>query len=92
MSFYIYLRQIDDLLQKFPKAAWHAYEPIDEDNAAAGAALAYGKRLRSVPHLDKARVLVALDADPLDPGPSQLSNARGFAARRRPQRQGRPAR
>ena len=80
------LRQIDDLLQKFPKAAWHAYEPIDEDNAAAGAALAFGKRLRSVPHLDKARVLVALDADPLGQGPSQLSNARGFAARRRPQR------
>ncbi len=82
------LRQIDDLLQKFPKAAWHAYEPIDEDNAEAGAALAYGKRLRSVPHLDKARVLVALGADPLGPGPSQLSNARGFAARRRPQQAG----
>ena len=79
------LRQIGDLLQKFPKAAWHAYEPIDEDNAAAGAALAFGKRLRPVPHLDKARVLVALDADPLGQGPSQLSNARGFAARRRPQ-------
>ena len=79
------LRQIGDLLQQFPKAAWHAYEPIDEDNAEAGAALAFGRRLRSVPHLDKAHVLVALDADPLGQGPSQLRNARGFAARRRPQ-------
>jgi molybdopterin-containing oxidoreductase family iron-sulfur binding subunit len=78
------LRQIGDLLQQFPKAAWHACEPIDEDNAEAGAALAFGTRLRSVPHLDKARVLVALDADPLGQGPNQLSNARGFAARRRP--------
>ena len=78
------LRQIDDLLQKFPKAAWHAYEPIDEDNAEAGAALAFGRPLRSLPQLDKARVLVALDADPLGQGPSQLSNARGFAARRHP--------
>ena len=78
------LRQIGDLLQQFPKAAWHAYEPIDEDNAEAGAALAFGRRLRSVPHLDKARVLVTLDADPLGQGPSQLSNARGFAARRHP--------
>ena len=25
------LRQIDDLLQLFPKAAWHAYEPIDDE-------------------------------------------------------------
>ena len=79
------LRQIGDLLQQFPKAVWHAYEPIDEDNAEAGAALAFGRPLRSVPHLDKVHLLVALDSDPLGQGPSQLSNARGFAARRRPQ-------
>ena len=42
------LRQIDDLLQKFPKAAWHAYEPIDEDNAAGrrGAGLRKAAALR----------------------------------------------
>src|SRR5204863_7204524 len=27
------LQQIDDLLQLFPKAAWHSYEPVDEDSA-----------------------------------------------------------
>jgi molybdopterin-containing oxidoreductase family iron-sulfur binding subunit len=79
------LRQIDDLLQLFPKAAWHAYEPIDEDNAQAGAALAFGKPLKMVPKLDRARVLVTLDADPLGHGPAQLRNAHGFAALRRPQ-------
>jgi Fe-S-cluster-containing dehydrogenase component len=79
------LRQIDDLLQMFPKAAWHAYEPIDEDNAQAGAALAFGKPLQVLPRLDKARVLVTLDADPLGQGPDQLRNAHGFAALRRPQ-------
>ena len=79
------LRQIDDLMKAFPSAKWHAYEPVDDDNALAGAALAFGNPLRSVPQLDKARVLVALDADPLGHGPNQLSNARGFAARRRPQ-------
>ena len=26
------LRQIDDLLKLFPKASWHAYEPIDNDS------------------------------------------------------------
>jgi Fe-S-cluster-containing dehydrogenase component len=79
------LRQIDALLQLFPKAKWHAYEPVDEDNARAGAALAYGRPLQAVPRLEKARVLVALDADPLGHGPDQLRNARGFAARRKPQ-------
>ena len=78
------LRQIDDLLQMFPKAGWHACKPIDDDHAEAGAALAFGRPLRSMPHLDKARVVVALDADPLGHGPDQPANARGFAARRRP--------
>lgn len=79
------LRQIDELLQLYPKAAWHAYEPVDDDNSQAGAALAFGKPLEVLPRLDKTRVMVALDADPLGHGPDQLRNARGFAARRQPQ-------
>ena len=79
------LRQIDVLLQKFPNAGWHAYEPIDDEKALAGAMLAFGRPLQALPKLDKARVLVTLDADPLGPGPDQLRNARGFAARRNPQ-------
>ena len=79
------LRQIDNLLQLFPKAAWHSYEPVDDDNESAGAALAYGRPLRAVPRLEKVQVLLTLDADPLGSGPDQLRNARGFAARRSPQ-------
>ena len=79
------LRQIDDLLQLFPKAAWHAYEPVDDDNSQAGAALVFGQPLQHLPRLEKARVIVALDADPLGHGPDQLRNARGFATRRQPQ-------
>ena len=82
------LRQIDDVLQLFPKAAWHAYEPVNRDNARDGAMLAYGRPLQIVPRLEKARVLVNLDADPLGPGPDQLRAARGFADRRTPQGEG----
>ena len=74
------LRQIDELLQAFPEARWHAYEPVDDDNALGGAAIAFGKPLRGVPRLDEARILVALDADPIGHGPDQIRNARGFAA------------
>ena len=77
-------RQIYDLLRMYPKAIWHAYEPIDDDNSDAGAALAFGKSLQVLPRLDRASVLVALDADPLGHGPDQIRNARGFAARRKP--------
>jgi Fe-S-cluster-containing dehydrogenase component len=79
------LRQIDELLQLFPKAAWHAYEPVDEDNERSGAMLAFGRPLCAVPRLEKVRILLMLDADPLGHGPDQLRNARGFAARRSPQ-------
>src|SRR6202012_5655853 len=48
----------------------------------AGATLAFGRPLRFVPQLEKARVVLTLDADPLGHGPNQLRNARGFAARR----------
>jgi hypothetical protein len=79
------LRQIDELLQMFPNAKWHAYDPVDADNEQSGSVLAFGRALRTVPRLERARVLVALDADPLGHGPDQLRNVRGFAAQRQPQ-------
>ena len=55
------LRQIDDLLQIFPKAAWHAYEPIDEDNANVPAPRWPSEgRCETVPRLEK--VTRAVDA------------------------------
>jgi len=82
------LRQIDDLLGQFPKAAWHAYDPADDGSARAGAMLAYGRDIETVPHLARARVVIALGADPLGHGPDQLRSARGFAERRQPQNEG----
>ncbi|CCD98332.1 4Fe-4S ferredoxin iron-sulfur binding domain protein precursor [Bradyrhizobium sp. STM 3809] len=76
------LRQIDGLLQAFPAAAWHAYDPTDDDNAREGAQLAFGQPLRSLLEFDKARVIVTLDADPLGHGADQIRIGRGFAARR----------
>ena len=44
--------------------------------------LAFGEELEPVYHLDKADVIVALDADFLAWGPGRLKDARAFAARR----------
>jgi molybdopterin-containing oxidoreductase family iron-sulfur binding subunit len=65
------LRQIAELRARWPAMRWHVHAPL------AG----------SVPPpilpLDKLECVVALDADPLGPGPLQTIHARGWSARRR---------
>ncbi len=50
-------------LGKWPKAQWVEYEAVNDDQAIEGAQLAFGKALRAHPQYDKARIIVALDAD-----------------------------
>ncbi len=76
------VRQINDLLKQYPKARWYAYEAISEDAALAGSALVYGQRLIPVPRISEAAVMLAIDDDPLGPGPRQIANAQGFSQRR----------
>ena len=65
------LRQIDGLLTRYPQAMWHVHEPIDETVERQGTILAFGRALHPLPRLEKAEVMLCLDADPLGPGPSQ---------------------
>jgi Fe-S-cluster-containing dehydrogenase component len=78
------LAQIDTLLQSFPEAKWYRYEPVDDDAARAGASRAFGKPLSAIPRLADARVVVALDADPIGPGPEQIRFGRDFVSARKP--------
>ncbi len=77
-------RQLRALRDLFSKMKWHQYEPVSRDNARAGARAVYGEDVATRYHLDKANVLVALDADPLATGPGRLRYARDFAIRREP--------
>jgi molybdopterin-containing oxidoreductase family iron-sulfur binding subunit len=77
------LRQIGELLKQYPQARWVRYEAVSDDAAMAGAVAAYGKPLMARPRLADAAVVLALDADPLGPGPEQIANAHSFAQRRR---------
>jgi molybdopterin-containing oxidoreductase family iron-sulfur binding subunit len=72
-------------LARFPGARWHAYEPVDEDNALAGAQLAFGEPLRARYHLDRAQVILALEADFLGSMPGALRHGRDFIGGRDPQ-------
>lgn len=71
-------RQLGLILKSYPQARWHSYEPVGDDAERAGVKLAFGRALRALSHLDRADVMVTLDADPLGPGPDQIRNARGW--------------
>ncbi len=76
-------RQLADLLQTFPDARWHQFEPVSRDNTRAGARLAFGEDANTVYRFDQANVVLALDADFMSCHGAALRYARDFADRRR---------
>ena len=74
--------QIDGLRSRLPRIKWHQYRPITRDHVLAGAQLAYGTALETTYRLDRARVIVSLDADFLDAGPAAVRYAHDFSALR----------
>jgi MoCo/4Fe-4S cofactor protein with predicted Tat translocation signal len=75
--------QIKTLGAGLPAAKWHQYEPVNRDNAMAGARMAFGEPVNAIYRLENADVILALDADFLACGPASVRYARDFANRRR---------
>jgi molybdopterin-containing oxidoreductase family iron-sulfur binding subunit len=65
------LRQIAALRARWPNMRWHVHAPLA------------GTVPQPVLPLERIEALVALDADPLGPGPRQTIHARAWSARRR---------
>ncbi len=74
--------QLRTLLEKFPEARWHQYEPLSRDNCHEGAKLAFGELVEAHFHFGKANTILALDSDFLHGHPDSLRYAREFALRR----------
>ncbi len=75
--------QLKSILTEFPQAKWHQYEPVNSDNARAGAMMAFGQPVNTIYDFSKADRILSLDADFLSAHPGMLKYARDFAARRR---------
>ncbi len=72
--------QLHTLLERFPGARWHQYQPINRDHAYEGSRLAFGEVLETRYHFDQARVVLSLDGDFL--GAPGVRYARDFATAR----------
>ncbi len=69
---------------RFPRARFRSWAPLSEAAAREGARIAFGRPLEAMLQLDRARVVLALDADLLEGWGEGLRTSRGFAARRDP--------
>ncbi|MEQ8768023.1 MAG: TAT-variant-translocated molybdopterin oxidoreductase [Planctomycetota bacterium] len=79
------IAQMERILAKYPSAKWHAYDPLDRRSAREGARLAFQQPLTVEHRLEKADVIVSLDADFLMSGSAPVVAARQFSSRRVPE-------
>ncbi|MDY0884428.1 TAT-variant-translocated molybdopterin oxidoreductase [Dongia soli] len=75
--------QIKMLVQRWPKARWHVFEPVSEDLRLEATRLVFGRPLDQQLGLDQAELVVSLDDDFLGAGPRQTMQAGLWAKRRR---------
>jgi molybdopterin-containing oxidoreductase family iron-sulfur binding subunit len=75
--------QADELLGRFPRAKWVQWEPFGRHNAREGSRLAFGEYVDPQYAVERADVILSLDADFLCSSHNGLKHARAFASRRR---------
>lgn len=83
------LNQIEKILARFPNAKWHRYEAAAYDNTRKGAELAFGENVQAFYRIEKANVIVSLDADFLGLDPSSIRHTKEFSKRRKVREGGR---
>jgi molybdopterin-containing oxidoreductase family iron-sulfur binding subunit len=55
--------QFNKLKAELPNAKWVQYEPVNSDNATAGAKMAFGSPVQTIYKFDKAERILSLDCD-----------------------------
>ena len=76
-------RLVSELRSRYPKMQWATYDAVSDESRLAGLRQAAGRDVDLMLRLDRASVLLALDADPLLTDPEMIRHARGFATGRR---------
>ncbi len=76
-------RLVSELRAQYPRMHWATYDAVSDESRLAGLRQATGRDLDLMLRLDRALVILALDADPLLTDPEMIRHARGFADGRR---------
>jgi MoCo/4Fe-4S cofactor protein with predicted Tat translocation signal len=76
-------RLVSELRARYPRLQWATYDAVSDESRLAGLRQATGRDLDLMLRLDRASVILALDADPLLTDPEMIRHARGFADGRR---------
>jgi MoCo/4Fe-4S cofactor protein with predicted Tat translocation signal len=72
-------RLVSELRGRYPRLQWATYDAVSDESRLAGLRHATGRDLDLMLRLDRAAVILALDADPLLTDPEMIRHARGFA-------------
>ncbi len=73
----------DAFHSRYPRARWATHESVSDENILAGLKSATGSELEPVLKIDRAAVILALDADLFSTDPEAIRHTQGFAAGRR---------
>jgi MoCo/4Fe-4S cofactor protein with predicted Tat translocation signal len=75
--------QIQGLLNLYPQAKWHQWEPAGADGVREGSKFAFGRYVNTVYRPERAEVILSLDSDFLASGPGHVRYMKGFYRRRK---------
>ncbi len=76
--------QLHEILNRYPQARWHQYDPLHDDHTFDATQRLFGKSLQPLFHFDVAERIVTFDADFLQGGPASVRYARDFSMLRNP--------
>ena len=77
-----------ELQKQFPQATWATYEPLAPGRDLEASSLVFGDNTEFRPNLSAASTVLSLDCDFLGSDEGDISDTRGFAARRRTRKPG----
>lgn len=69
--------------KKFKKTSFVSFEPFGEQNIQSGNFIAFGTKVRTANHFDKANLIVSIGDDFLSDPVNGVANAKGFSRKRK---------